>query len=66
MLVDATSGAVATAKALPWYLRLLEASRPLHFGGLRRPTPEAHLAAFDVLLILVLGSGLYLWRAKWN
>jgi hypothetical protein len=32
VLVDAQTGVLAGVVVMPWYLRALEVSRPLHFG----------------------------------
>lgn len=60
-LVDVESGQLTTAKGLPWYLRALEVSRPLHFGDYGGMPLKILWALFDVALIAVLISGLYLW-----
>jgi uncharacterized iron-regulated membrane protein len=63
-LIDADSGKVLWAEALPWYLRALEVSRPLHFGDYGGLPMKLLWAVFDLLTIGVLSSGLYLWFAK--
>jgi uncharacterized iron-regulated membrane protein len=64
VLVDAESGQVSAARPLPWYLRALEVSRPLHFGDYGGITLKVLWALFDIALIVVLASGLYLWFAR--
>ncbi|MDE1175839.1 MAG: PepSY-associated TM helix domain-containing protein [Edaphobacter sp.] len=64
VLVDASTGQVTVAKALPWYLRLLEVCRPLHFGDYGGLPLKILWALFDVAIIMVLGSGLYLWVSR--
>lgn len=64
VLVDAENGGVSQAHGLPWYLRALEISRPLHFGDYGGIALKALWALFDIALIVVLGSGLYLWLAR--
>jgi uncharacterized iron-regulated membrane protein len=49
---------------LPWYLRALELSRPLHFGDYGGLPLKIIWGLFDVVLIAVLFSGLYLWLSK--
>ncbi|MEI9936666.1 MAG: PepSY-associated TM helix domain-containing protein [Pseudomonadota bacterium] len=66
VLVDATSGALRLAKPLPWYLRALELSRPLHFGDYGGMPLKVVWAVFDLSLIFLLSSGVYLWAAKWR
>jgi uncharacterized iron-regulated membrane protein len=60
LLVDAGSGELMQARGLPWYLRMLELSRPLHFGDYGGTPLKVIWALFDVALIGVLLSGLYL------
>ncbi|MCQ8278788.1 PepSY domain-containing protein [Acetobacteraceae bacterium KSS8] len=64
VLVDAATGATVMVARLPWYLRLLELSRPLHFGDYGGLGLKIVWAAFDAATILVLGSGLYLLFAR--
>ncbi|MDE1149649.1 MAG: PepSY-associated TM helix domain-containing protein [Azospirillaceae bacterium] len=61
VLVDAATGAVAEVRALPWYLRALEVSRPLHFGDYGGMPLKLLWAAFDLATIAVLVTGLMLW-----
>ncbi len=64
VLVDVQSGQIVSAKGLPWYLRLLEVSRPLHFGDYGRLPLKIIWALLDVALIFVLVSGVYLWLSR--
>lgn len=64
VLVDASTGLVSMAKPLPWYLRLLEVSRPLHFGDYGGMPLKVLWAVFDVVVIMVLMSGVYLWLSR--
>jgi uncharacterized iron-regulated membrane protein len=64
VLVDAADGHVSAAEPLPWYLRALEVSRPLHFGDYGGLGLKFIWAGFDLLALIVLGSGLYLWFAR--
>lgn len=63
-LVDVQSGAMTVSKGLPWYLRALEVSRPLHFGDYGGLPLKIIWALFDVALIVVLVSGVYLWLIR--
>ena len=63
-LVDARTGALAAAVQMPWYLRALEVSRPLHFGDYGGMPLKILWALLDLLTIVILGSGLYLWIAR--
>jgi uncharacterized iron-regulated membrane protein len=64
VLVDAGSAKVTAAARLPWYLIALQVSRPLHFGDYGGMPMKIVWAALDIISIIVLGSGLYLWLAR--
>jgi uncharacterized iron-regulated membrane protein len=64
VLVDARTGELTAIVHMPWYLRLLEVSRPLHFGDYGSSPLKIIWALLDVVTIAVLGSGLYLWLAR--
>jgi uncharacterized iron-regulated membrane protein len=64
VLVDAKTAAVTAAPPLPWYLSALLLSQPLHFGDYGGLPMQILWAALDLLTIVVLGSGLYLWLAR--
>lgn len=63
-LVDARTGALTAQVEMPWYLRALEVSRPLHFGDYAGMPLKIIWAVLDLITIVVLGSGLYLWIAR--
>ncbi|HVX75685.1 MAG TPA: PepSY-associated TM helix domain-containing protein [Bradyrhizobium sp.] len=64
VLVDARSGKLAAVIEMPWYLRALEVSRPLHFGDYGGMPLKILWALFDLVTIVVLASGLYLWLSR--
>jgi len=64
VLVDARTGALTAVVQMPWYLRALEVSRPLHFGDYGGMPLKILWALLDLVTIVVLGSGLYLWLAR--
>jgi uncharacterized iron-regulated membrane protein len=64
VLVDATTGAVSASRAPPWYLTALMLSQPLHFGDYAGQPMKWLWAVLDVITLVVLGSGLYLWLGK--
>ncbi|WP_298233291.1 PepSY domain-containing protein [uncultured Azohydromonas sp.] len=64
VLVDARSAEVTAAPRLPWYLTALLVSQPLHFGDYGGRAMQILWALLDILSIVVLGSGLYLWLRK--
>ena len=64
VLVDVETGQVAQARGLPWYLRAIEVSRPLHFGNYGGLPLKIIWTLLDLITIVVLGSGLYLWLIR--
>ena len=64
ILVDARSGELSAVVRMPWYLRALEVSRPLHFGDCGGLPLKILWALLDVITIVILVSGLYLWIAR--
>lgn len=64
VLVDARTGHLAAVVRMPWYLRALEVSRPLHFGDYGGMPLKILWALLDLVAMIVLGSGLYLWVAR--
>jgi uncharacterized iron-regulated membrane protein len=64
VLVDAETGRLSAVVDMPWYLRLLEISRPLHFGDYGGMPLKILWALLDVITIVILASGLYLWIAR--
>jgi uncharacterized iron-regulated membrane protein len=63
-LVDVETGQMTVAKHLPWYLMVLEVSRPLHFGDYGGMPLKILWAFFDFCAIVVLITGVYLWLKK--
>ena len=64
VLVDAETGALTETRALPWYVATLLISQPLHFGDYGGMPLKIIWAILDIVTIIVLGSGLYLWLAR--
>jgi uncharacterized iron-regulated membrane protein len=64
VLVDAITGEVSASREPPWYMNALLLSQPLHFGDYGGVPMQWLWAVLDVLTIVVLGSGLYLWLGK--
>lgn len=64
MLVDAETSRQLIAPDMPWYLQTLQVSRPLHFGDYGGLPLKIIWAALDLIAIVVLGSGLYLWVVR--
>ena len=64
VLVDAVTGEVSSSQAAPWYMTTLLLAEPLHFGDYGGVPMQWLWAVLDVITLLVLGSGLYLWLDK--
>jgi len=64
VLVDVVSGGLTSVVEMPWYLRTLQVSRPLHFGDYGGMPLKIIWALLDLVTIVVLGSGLYLWLSR--
>ena len=64
VLADAQTANVTASVELPWYLTALLVSQPLHFGDYGGMPMQILWAALDVMTIIVLGSGLYLWTGR--
>ena len=64
VLIDAASGAFTDSRDLPWYVSTLLLSQPLHFGDYGGMPLKIIWAVLDLITILVLASGLYLWLAR--
>ena len=64
VLVDGRTGGLTTVARMPWYLTALELSRPLHFGDYAGMPLKIIWALLDIVTIIVLVSGLYLWLAR--
>lgn len=61
VLVDASRAHVIDSRAVPWYVAALLIAQPLHFGNYGGLPMKIIWALLDVLTIIVLASGLYLW-----
>ncbi len=64
ILVDAASGEVTASLNLPWYVTGLLVSQPLHFGDYGGRPMQILWAVLDLITIVVLCSGLYLWLQR--
>jgi uncharacterized iron-regulated membrane protein len=61
VLVDARTSEVTASLEMPWYVTALLVSQPLHFGDYGGRPMQILWAVLDVITLVVLGSGLYLW-----
>jgi len=64
VLIDAQTLEVTAVGERPWYMDALGLSQPLHFGDYGGRPMQILWAILDVLTIIVLGSGLYLWWVR--
>jgi uncharacterized iron-regulated membrane protein len=64
VLIDAEDGTLTDTRDLPWYVAALLLSQPLHFGDYGGMPLKILWAALDIITIVVLGSGLYLWFVR--
>lgn len=64
VLIDASTLKVTAVAQRPWYMDAMGMSQPLHFGDYGGMPMKILWAVLDVLTIVVLGSGLYLWVVR--
>ena len=64
-LIDAQTGELTDSREMPWYVKALFVSQPLHFGDYGALPLKIIWALLDILAIIVLASGLYLWAKKY-
>jgi uncharacterized iron-regulated membrane protein len=64
VLIDAATGELTATPDLPLYLKVLLLSQPLHFGDYGGLPLKIVWALLDLVTIIVLGSGLYLWAVR--
>ncbi len=63
-LIDVRTGELAAVAPMPWYVKTLSLSQPLHFGDYGGLSLKIVWALLDLATIVILGSGLYLWLGK--
>ena len=61
VLVDAQTAQVTDSRELPWYVKALLVSQPLHFGDYAGTPLRILWALLDIYAIVVLWTGLRLW-----
>ncbi|WP_297836347.1 PepSY domain-containing protein [Pseudomonas sp.] len=64
VLIDASDLHVTAIVDRPWYMNALGMSQPLHFGDYGGMPMKILWGLLDVLTIIVLGSGVYLWWVR--
>ncbi len=63
-LIDAETGVLTDSRKLPWYVATLLISQPLHFGDYGGMPLKIIWAILDIITIVVLVTGLYLWLRR--
>ena len=63
-LIDAETGAMTDSREMPWYVSTLLLSQPLHFGDYGGMPLKIIWAILDVITIILLVTGLYLWLRR--
>ncbi len=63
-LIDAQSGELTDMREMPLYVKTLLLSQPLHFGDYGGMPLKIVWALLDLVSIVILASGLYLWLRK--
>jgi uncharacterized iron-regulated membrane protein len=63
-LIDAETARLVDTRSFPWYLTALVLSEPLHFGDYGGMPLKIIWTLLDIITIVVLISGLYLWWYK--
>lgn len=63
-LIDAETGALTDSRDMPWYVSTLFISQPLHFGDYGGMPLKILWAVLDVLTIIILVTGIYLWMRR--
>jgi len=64
VLIDASDLHVTAIVDRPWYMNALGMSQPLHFGDYGGMPMKILWGLLDILTIIVLGSGVYLWWVR--
>jgi hypothetical protein len=64
VLVDARTAEVTAMPQRAWYLTVLQLSQPLHFGDYAGLPMKILWTLLDLVTIVVLGSGVYLWLRR--
>ena len=63
-LIDAQTGELTDMREMPLYVKTLLISQPLHFGDYGGLPLKILWALLDIVSIIILGSGLYLWLGR--
>jgi uncharacterized iron-regulated membrane protein len=63
-LIDAETGKLTDTRDMPWYVTTLFVSQPLHFGDYGGMPLKILWALLDVITIVILVTGVYLWLRR--
>jgi len=63
-LIDAETGVLTDSREMPWYVSTLLLSQPLHFGDYGGMPLKIIWAILDIITIVLLVTGLYLWLRR--
>ena len=63
-MIDAETGRLTDVREMPWYVKTLFLSVPLHFGDYGGMPLKIIWALLDIAAIIVLVTGLYLWLGR--
>jgi uncharacterized iron-regulated membrane protein len=64
VVIDGETGAFTDMRDMPWFVTTLLVSKPLHFGDYGGMTLKVIWAILDLVTIVILITGLYLWIAR--
>jgi len=63
-LIDGKTGELTDMRNMPWYVNTLFLSQPLHFGDYGGLPLKIVWALLDIITIVILITGLYLWISR--
>ena len=63
-MIDGETGSFTDMRDMPWFVTTLLISRPLHFGDYGGMPLKIIWAILDLITIVILITGLYLWIAR--
>lgn len=64
VIVDASNGRIVFSGDFPLYMRAIYIMKPLHFGDYGGEPLKIIWALLDIITIIILGTGIYLWMVR--
>ncbi|BBC71018.1 peptidase [Altererythrobacter sp. B11] len=64
VMIDAHTGDVDGIAPMPWYMKGLLLAQPLHFGDYGGLVMKLLWALLDIVTLVVIASGLYIWLKR--